>query len=142
MRRRKCMIEHVLCDFGGNHISNFVRSVNWIGEFGFFQSFVEFFVSNATVFLNFSDFKCFSNRKDHGNSNSILKQPEALDRIIKMVIAEVVIFGFVENEGNELGFNVEYHICWFGSNLSFGGGFKRNKSGSFNRRSGDFKIGE
>ena len=61
MRRRECMIEHVLCDFVGNRISNFVRSVDWIDEFRFLQSFVEFLVSNATVFFDFSDFKCFSN---------------------------------------------------------------------------------
>ena len=132
MRRRKCMIEHVLCDFGGNHISNFVRSVNWIGEFGFLQSFIEILVSDATIFFDFSDFECFSNRKNRGDSDSILKQPEALYQIVKTVFAEFVIFGFVENEGNELGFNVEYHVCWFGSNSSFGGGFERNKSGGFN----------
>src|ERR1700677_5377479 len=102
MRRRKGMIEHVLCDFGGNRISNFVRSVDWIGKFGFLQSFVELLVSNATIFLDFSHFECFSNRKDRGDSNSILKQPEALYRIIKTVFAEFVIFGFVENKGNRL----------------------------------------
>src|ERR1700677_3620843 len=133
MRRRKCMIEHVLCDFGGNRISNFVRSVDWIGELGFLQSFIEFLVSNATIFLNFSDFECFSNRKDRGDSNSILKQPEALYRIVKTVFAEFVIFGFVENEGNRLGFNVKYHVWWFGFNSSFGSGFERNKLGGFNR---------
>src|SRR5271154_3027298 len=126
------MIEHVLRDFGGNSISNFVRSVNWIDELGFLQSFVEFLVSNATVLLDFSDFKCFSNQKDRGDSNSIFKQPEALYRIVKTVFAEFMIFGFVVNEGNELGFDVEYHVRWFGFDLSFGGGFERNKSGSLN----------
>src|ERR1700677_2867189 len=142
MRRRKCMVEHVLCNFGGNRISNFMCSVNRIGEFGFLQSFIELLVSDATVFFDFSDFECFSNRKDCGDSNSILKQAEALYRIVKTVFAEFVIFGFVVNEGNELGFNVEYHVRWFGSNSSFGGSFERKKSGGFNRRSGDFKIGE
>ena len=132
MRRRECMIEHVLCDFVGNRISNFVSSVDWIGEFGFLQSFVELLVSDATIFFNFSDFKCFSNRKDHGDSDSILKQPEALYQIVKTVFAEFVTFGFVENEGNELGFDIEYHVGWFGFNSSFRGGFERNKSGGFN----------
>src|ERR1700677_3700138 len=136
------MVEHVLCDFVGNRISNFVSSVDWIGEFGFLQSFVELLVSDATIFFDFSDFECFSNRKNRGDSDSILKQPEALYQIVKTVFAEFVIFGFVENEGNELGFNVEYHIHWFSSNSSIGGGFERNKSGGFNRRSSDFKIGE
>src|ERR1700677_1535988 len=61
MRRRKHMVEHVLCNFGGNCISNFVHSVDWIGELGFLQSFVELLVSNAAVFLDFSDFECLSN---------------------------------------------------------------------------------
>src|SRR5271154_5828451 len=125
------MIEHVLHDFVGNHISNFVSSVDWIGEFGLLQSFIELLVSNSTVFLDFSDFECFSNRKDSGDSNSILEQPEAFYRIVKTVFAEFVVFGFVENEGNGLGFNVEYHVRWFGSDSSFRGGFERNKSGRF-----------
>src|SRR5271154_867882 len=125
------MIEHVLCDFVGNRISNFVSSIDWIGEFGFLQSFVELLVSDATVFFDFSDFEYFSNQKDCGGSDSILKQPEAFYRIVKTVFAEFVIFGFIENEGNELGFNVEYHIRWFGSDSSFRGGFERNKSGRF-----------
>ena len=53
-----------------------------------------------------------------------------------------MIFGFVENEGNKLGFNVEYNICWFGFDSSFRGGFERNKLGDFNQRSSNFKIGE
>src|ERR1700677_255702 len=142
MRRRKCMVEHVLCDFGGNRVSNFVRSVDWVGELGFLQSLVEFLVTNATVFLDFSYFKCLSNRKNRGDSNSILKQPEAFYRIVKTVVVEFVVFGFVENERNRLGFDVEHNVCWFGSDSSFRGGFKRDKSGSFNRRSGNFKVGE
>ena len=57
-----------------------------------------------------------------------------------MVFAEFMIFGFVENEGDELGF--EYHISRFGLNSSFGGGFERDKSRGFNQRSGDFWISE
>ena len=87
------------------------------------QSFVELFVSNATIFFDFSDFECFSNWEDRGDSNSILEQLEAFYRIVKTVFAEFVIFGFVENEVNELGFNVEYHVRWFGSDSSFGSGF-------------------
>src|SRR5271154_5054165 len=106
--------------------------MNWIGEFCPLQSFVEFFISNATIFLDFSDFESFPNRKDCGNPNSILEQPEAFYRIVKTVIAEFVIFGFVENEGNGFGFNVEYHVRRFGSNSSFGSGYERNESGGFN----------
>ena len=55
---------------------------------------------------------------------------------------EFVIFGFVENKGNEFGFDVEKYVRQFGFNMSFWGRFKWDKSGCFDRRSGDFRISE
>ena len=53
-----------------------------------------------------------------------------------------MVFGFVENKGNEFGFDLEYHIRGFGFDVSFWSGPKRNKSGCFCRGSDNFEISE